>query len=296
MTIRARLYQNETDYAQMRTLVQRLTRLEKPATYCMLGDLDWWRFTDSNIYEAKLWFDDQKLVGIAWPNDEQVDVMLEPNYAYLLAEMTSWAEQKRRESSTEEPLSIIGWAYEHDKTRQAVLAQLGYHQTETHLVTYCRDLTSTIGEAVLPEGYSCRPFAGESEIEERVALHRNAFAPSKMSVARQRAVMSSPTYQLDLDLLVIAPDQSMAAFCIIWYDEINGLGTFEPVGCHADHRQKGLTKALLLEGFQRLKALTATAAWVTAAAETKNAAANRLYASAGFQVAGRNYRWEKQLT
>lgn len=56
-----------------------------------------------------------------------------------------------------------------------------------------------------------------------VAVHRNAFAPSRMTVEKYRRIMNAPTYRPDLDLVVVAPDGTFAAFCIVWFDEVNRL-------------------------------------------------------------------------
>src|SRR5207248_840451 len=104
---------------------------------------------------------------------------------------------------------------------------------------------------VPPPGYALRHVRGEADLERRVAVHRDAFAPSRMTVAKHRAVMGAPTYRPELDLVAVAPDGSFAAYCIAWFDAANRLGVFEPVGCHSAHRRLGLATAVMREGLRR---------------------------------------------
>lgn len=134
----------------------------------------------------------------------------------------------------------------------------------------------------------------EQEIERRVELHRAVWAPSKMTVAKHHAVMSSPTYRPDLDLIVVAPNGDLAAYAIVWHDTYNRIGVFEPVGCHPDYRQRGLTRAIMLEGMARLRKLGAKMAFVNSL--YNSVPANRLYESSGFQIVDRQRKWTKSLT
>ena len=107
----------------------------------------------------------------------------------------------------------------------------------------------------MPASYALRHVEGEANRERRVTVHRAAFAPSPMSAAKHRAVMESQTYRPYLDLVVVAPDGSIAAFCIVWRAEANRLGDFEPVGTHPEHRSRGLGMAVQREGMRRLLSL-----------------------------------------
>ena len=60
--------------------------------------------------------------------------------------------------------------------------------------------------------------------------------------------MRSPVYCHNLDIVAIAPDGQIGAFCIVWMDPVNKVGLFEPVGTHPDYQRKGLGKAVMVEG------------------------------------------------
>ena len=296
MSIIARPYAGEADYERIRTLLRTIYALDGPPVYCTTGDLDWWRCTDDDsaaINEAHLWLDGDDVVAIAWPSATQVDLLTHPHYRALEDEMLRWAEQ-RHASRTDAPAAFAAWGYEGDRQRTAVLQAHGFTRTGDHFIFRTRSLDAPLPAPVLPSGFSIRHVQGEEDLQARVEVHRAAFAPSRMTAAKHRAVMASPTYRSELDLVVVAPDGRFAAFCIVWLDDANCSGMFEPVGCHPDFQRRGLTKALLLEGLRRLQDQGAIRAHVNSRHDA--VAANRLYESVGFEELDRNYRWVKQLS
>ena len=58
----------------------------------------------------------------------------------------------------------------------------------------------------------------------------------------------------------VAENGDFAACCTCWLDAENRVGEFEPVGCHPDYRQRGLTRAAMFEAMRRLRLLGAEAA------------------------------------
>ncbi|MER6177880.1 GNAT family N-acetyltransferase [Streptosporangium sp. NPDC001681] len=51
-------------------------------------------------------------------------------------------------------------------------------------------------------------------------------------------------YRPELDLVAVSPGGDVVAYCQGWYDEVNGVGAFEPVGTHPGHRRLGLARAV----------------------------------------------------
>jgi ribosomal protein S18 acetylase RimI-like enzyme len=106
-----------------------------------------------------------------------------------------------------------------------------------------------------PEGFTIRPLAGEAEVEAYVALHRAIFGSENMTVAWRTHTLRQPGYRPDLDLVAVAPDGRLAAFCVCWLDPDSGAparGQIEPLGVGADFRNPGLGRAILTEGLRRL--------------------------------------------
>jgi ribosomal protein S18 acetylase RimI-like enzyme len=101
---------------------------------------------------------------------------------------------------------------------------------------------------------------------------------------RQRT-LKHPAYVPSLDLVAIAPDGRLAAFCICW---LNGdstaetSGQIEPMGVRKEFRKLGLGRSIVMDGLRRLQQHGAKLVYV----ETDNYRdeAFRLYESVGYQV------------
>ncbi|HEU5200371.1 MAG TPA: GNAT family N-acetyltransferase [Ktedonobacterales bacterium] len=151
----------------------------------------------------------------------------------------------------------------------------------------------------VPEGFSIRPLTGEAEVEAHVALHRAAFESNNMTVDWRRRTLESPQYIPALDLVAVDADGALAGFCVCWLsqraNDHNGsvAGQVEPMGVRPDLQQRGLGRALLLEGLRRLQAHGATTAYVDCDGE--NDPAFQLYEAAGFRIAYKVLKYRKDL-
>ena len=105
-----------------------------------------------------------------------------------------------------------------------------------------------------------------------------------MTVEWRQRTLRQPAYRPGLDLVAVAPDGRLAAFCIAWLDRsADGalLGQIEPLGVHADYRGLGLGRAILAESLRRLE--RAGAAQVYVETDQQRNAAMGLYEAAGFR-------------
>jgi mycothiol synthase len=291
--ISSRQYAGEADYECMRQLL--IETYQSPSgCHYTLGDLDWWRSGEPNpdALSAYLWFEANQLVGFAWPGGNQVDIVTHPAHRHIDHAILTWAEQHYQQNMPEESV-FQAWSCQQDAPRISILRDTGYQSSEAAFNFYGRSIQGELPSVVITPGYTVRNFTGTAEIEARVAVHRDAFAPSRMTIARHSWAMRLPTYRLDLDLVAEAPDQTLAAFCIVWFDQVNRMGAFEPVGCHSEHRRRGLASAVMIEGMHRLQALGATKAHVLAKADDPRS--NALYTSLGFQLVDRIQSWQRTL-
>lgn len=295
-----RLYRDETDYEQMRALLRDTYPLTTPPLNCTLGDLDWWRATTNDpqvLSKVQLWFDPLGLlVAFTWPGTNQIDVMVRPNHRIVEQDILPRAEAEYRQALAPDATNraFRYWSYEVDTVRNTLLNEHGYTRTADFFTFHTFPLNHLPEPPVLPAGYTIRHVTGEADLEARVAVHRAAFHPSRMTVEKHRNVMASPTYRPELDLVAVAPDGAFAAYTIVWLDEVNRMGLFEPVGCHPDHQRRGLASAVMREGMYRLHALGATVAHVLSWRD--DSAGGLLYPAIGFAVTGKIYAWEKNLS
>ncbi|MGH2487066.1 MAG: GNAT family N-acetyltransferase [Ktedonobacterales bacterium] len=144
-------------------------------------------------------------------------------------------------------------------------------------------------DVTVPKGFTVRPLAGVEELDAYVDLHRVAFDSENMTADWRARVVSSPQYTPDLDLVAIAPDGTLAGFCICWLNtgarwEIGPetTGQVEPIGVSPEYQGSGLGRALMFEGVRRMAEHGAQRMFVEVDAD--NDAARGLYESAGFRV------------
>jgi ribosomal protein S18 acetylase RimI-like enzyme len=181
-----------------------------------------------------------------------------------------------------------------DTVRQRILERLGYQPVTTPGMLYtARSLRDPIPDKLLPEGFSMRPVAGEHEAGLVAEVHNGAFKP-KWDAEKYLTVMRTPGFQIDHELVVVAPDGRFAAFTIIWLDPISRSGYFEPVGCHREFQRRGLTSALMYEGMRRMRAAGMETAIVCYNAD--NVSGVPLYRSVGFQTRYEITEYRKLMT
>lgn len=297
MNLYHRPYQSEDDYNHMRRLlVDTLARAGLPV-YATIGDIDWWRSSEDDtqaVYMVHLWFDGERPVAWAWPVDDQVDIVVHPDYPQLHDETLVWAEAEYRQRQGEFPEKPMrAWGFIGDAVRNEALAARGYRRTEKGLVLYTLSLDAPAGAPSLPAGYTFDHVRGEADVQRRTAVQRAAFESTFMTEAKTRAVQASPTYRPGLDLVIVAPDHSYAAFAQIWLDEANRVGVFEPLGVSAEHRRRGLGRTLMAEGARRLAAHGARIACVQTGID--NTPAKTLYEAAGFTQLDRDMAWTRPV-
>jgi len=137
----------------------------------------------------------------------------------------------------------------------------------------------------LPTGFTLRPLAGASEVEDYVKLHQAFFETKNMTTEWRMRTLRQPDRKPEMDVVVVAPDGRLVTFCIGWIYQNKGGGYFgqiEPLGCHADFRKRGLGRVALCETLRRLQQHGAESVFV----ETDNYRdrAFRLYENVGFRV------------
>ncbi|MFK7803617.1 MAG: GNAT family N-acetyltransferase [Anaerolineae bacterium] len=266
------------------------------------GDVAW-RFFRSNLFEPteaiQIWEDVQtgEVAGLGWYTAAHhgVDLLVANPYrgTGLETRILTWAEQKLRQI----PFEKRGYAevkiqvFEWDKKRERVMDEAGYRRDMFHYIWFRYDLAQLGETPPLPDGFSIRPMTTEDTVE-RAELHNQAFFTEDVTGASYLKLMGSSVYQLEHDLVVVAPGGRLAAFALGWVDPILKTGMFEPVGVHPEFRRLGLAKSVLWAGMQQMQSAGMRLAQVYT--ESPNLHAQKLYRSAGFTVVSRQYDWVRK--
>ena len=299
--MRARSYEGIHDFYAMLDLLTEGCKADNGTYYLHRGDLGWWLFytdTPPEIWQSniRLWVEAERLVGWALLSVEEgaFDVFTHPSLRGdpREREMLAWALEQM--SATEE-VRMFGVA-ENDQVRVRWLEENGF-QSEPHYIQFTRSFVEPLESPKLPDGFHLRTSRGEEDARLRAVASHAAFGSTKPFEdywPRTLRFMQSPVYVPEHEIFVMSPEGEVASYCIIWTDEINKLGHFEPVGTHPKFQRKGLGKILLLDALRRLK--SEGMEWADVCTDHDNLAAIRLYESVGFQLDKRLLSYKKRNT
>lgn len=236
---------------------------------------------------AYLWQDPAgRAVGfVAWqPNWAALDFYVRPGRCRRAVEAAvfGWAERRYAELDAErgEPLPYWVEYRDDDEDRRRLGTGYGYRLREQRYLQFTRELREPLAEPAVPAGFAVRSLAGASEAEEYALLHRAAFGTEAMTARWRARTLLMPQYRQALDLVAVAPDRTLAGFCVGWLDATRRLGQIEPVGVHPRYQGRGLGRALLAEILRRFAGSGAERVIV----ETDSPAARRAYESVGFRA------------
>jgi len=286
------------DLAEAADVLTRTWIAGAPTAHAMRGDLVWWYASSWPVElpdRLRLWQVDGQTVGWSWFDGESLDYAAwsgdaASDRAIERAILALAVDDATARASRDEGTGVVdAWAAQDDPATRSLLGGLGFVALggsapgHARLSQFQRTVgpDDTIDDRPLPAGYRIRSFAGRPEADARVAAHRAAFAPSKMRVEKYERLLSAADYRIDDDLVVEAPDGSIASFAIAWWDPIARVGELEPVGTDPEHQRRGLSAALLCHALRRYRALGASIVQVFSDADT--AASEALYQSVGFR-------------
>ncbi len=298
MTISMRPFAGEHDFVALVELVKTV-----PASTPHIVDLPWRMsspVTTSNR-DAYVWEDENgTLLGFAaWQYWWAVlDYFIRPDFHKQAIEQQLYSimQQRFRELDQERGKQFPYWVEfrDDDAERKAAAEQHGYTLKEDYYyVQMQHSLTELSKELHLPTGFTIRPLAGAQEVEVYVVLHRAAFESMSMTSEWRQRTLLTPYYQPELDLVVVAPDGTLAGFCVGWLDPYRAIGQIEPIGIHPNFQGMGLGSALLHEILRRFKAYGAKEARVET--QSIRIPAVQAYESVGFQVAHKVFRQGKYI-
>jgi ribosomal protein S18 acetylase RimI-like enzyme len=300
-----RPYNDCEDYWRVRQFLRAISPLNERHDHSWsVVRFDYWRWhVHKNIEHFALnetvflWeTEDRQIVAVLNP-DNRGDAFLQVHPAYrtphLEEEMLCVAEERLAVVDGNVWRKLTVWANEDDTLRQTLLKRRGYLKGEWPEYQRRRSMSLPVAEVKIAPGYTLRALGDVEELPSRSYVSWQAFHPGEPDEKYEgwtwyHNVQRAPLYRRDLDLVAVAADGEFAAFCTVWFDDVNRVGVFEPVGTAPAHQRHGLGKALMSEGLRRLKHLGATLATVG----SYSAEAGALYASVGFTEYDLLERWE----
>jgi ribosomal protein S18 acetylase RimI-like enzyme len=265
------------DLAIAASLMSGAWRTEAPHVAATPASIEWWyalTHPDPLGDHLRLWFDGSQPVAWTWLESH----VWTGDAARDQAVFAAIIEAALEEAAGGE---LGAFAADDDGASIEVLRERGFEAAGRRLTQWQHRLAVALPSAQLPSGYRIRGLAGPEEFDDRVALHRAAFATSRLIAEKYRRLLSVTHYRLEDDLVVEVPDGSLAAFALSWYDPDGLVGELEPVGTHPHHQRRGLSRAVVTAAIERLHDRGARVVQVYS--DMAEGAAEALYAAVGFE-------------
>ncbi len=215
-------------------------------------------------------------------------------------EILCWAEERMRLHYPADlaEQTLDGSCRVEDDRMKRFFVSHGFMKQEVESITYRVDLMNPLPAPVLPPGYSLRPLNPLSEIEKVVALHQAAYGTGLFSIEERIAIMNTAAYLPEMDLVVQAPDGSLAGNCICGIEQVTSeneqaRGYTDPVVVHPQYQRRGIARALLLEGLTRLRERGIRIAEL--GTTNLNTGMRRAAEAAGFQCVSQRVWYSKKI-
>lgn len=277
-----RPYQTEDDFWSMREFLRKVFILNDRLMTCWhVARLEYARWhTCLNCAKvgleevAFLWEANDQIVAILMPDGGfgEAHFLVHPDWhsMELEEEMLAVAEERLAEVGSDGSRKLYAWAPERNAMRRELLSRHGYTLDDWPESQWRRDLDAPVAVTEPPPGYVVRPLGDGLELLERCYASGLGFHNGDIRFAVEnrtdpswyRNIQNAPLYRRDLDLVAVAPDGAIAAFCTIWFDDVTRSAYFEPVATVPAYQRRGLARAVMTEGLYRLQRMGATRAFV----------------------------------
>ena len=284
----------------MRQLLMAGTQAKIPASYmhpgCLDLDTQYPPDEEENRRNLQLWerVDEEPPIVEAWAmfwrHEGTFDLFVSPAlhgtplHGVVMDEYVAWATARARAAGINQISPF--WAIDFDQVLVRLMQERGFAIVPVDLPAPLFERTlDALPPLKLPDGFTVQGVHTLDDGRLRASVTHGSHG-SKDDVeshfAEYAKFIGSAVYDGECDLFVRSPDGRGASACTIWFDSVNGVGLFEPVGTHPDFQGKGLGKAVMAEGLRRMKAAGMTRAVV--GFDPNNTAALALYTSMGFRA------------
>ncbi|TJZ57531.1 GNAT family N-acetyltransferase [Streptomyces piniterrae] len=273
------------------------TRTFPMTGYRHVGDLTWnWCLSLDRADECPtaVWSHGDETLAWGWLElPDNLMLQVDPSRPELADEVLAWAERTAGgtlsvEVAETEPhlVSVLerrGYTLPRSRSRSRTRPSGGTPVVDgPFMACLGRPLTGLPAIPRLPDGYTIRAQQSHADVAGRAAAHRAAFGSTRVTTERHARMREIWPYRAEFDLVVVSPEGAVAAYCQGWYDEANGIGTFEPVGAHPDHRRLGLARAVCIAVLHAFADAGGHRAVVCSRGDADYPVPKRLYESMGF--------------
>jgi predicted N-acetyltransferase YhbS len=221
-----------------------------------------------NLDRITIWEDDGQIVALATYEQKlgEAFLIVDPAHVDLLPAMVTVAGE--RLANDEGKVRII--VSDRDQPLQNAVYAAGYRPSDDREWDSWLPIAQTELTTDLADGYRLASRADEpdddlyGETLWRGFNHEpeGPFAPTARDREFYDRLRSDPSYQMEHQIIVIAPDGRGAAYCGMWHLPGTNYAIVEPVATAPEHRRKGLARAAIHEGIRRVAAQGATEVWV----------------------------------
>jgi ribosomal protein S18 acetylase RimI-like enzyme len=258
-------------------LLQRARLADAEAGLWEAADLQWWWRTPrrSDMIDQLFWVDDEGPVAAVvltdWRRGWGCDPILVPGAtAVPLATVVARATEAIDALKLEVVETLVR---DDDLELQRVLADAGFVVDEDDRSgTTWMNAQDRAGVAALPEGFTLRDRTREPQPPHPMRQRNGDEVEARL---RQCSL-----YDPALDLAVGTADGEVAGYSLYWFDPVTEVGLVEPMRVEDAYQRRGLARAMLTEGVDRLAKRGARRLKVGYATD----AARALYVGAGFRV------------
>jgi GNAT superfamily N-acetyltransferase len=243
VSVTSRPWRGYEDLPALQSLALEAHRLEGRRATWHVGDVAWGLRQHAgreHEWQIRLWEDGDRVVAWSWlrMNRATLDHLVHPEYSALLDDVL------------DEPDAREAFALEDDRETVVALARHGFTRRGEAMDLNARDVGEPPAVPALPDGFRLRSVE-PGDLAERVAVHRDVWAPSRVTEESYANVMRAWPYRPSLDCVVEAPDGRFAAYCLLWPDDENGVGELEPVGTRQEFRGRGFGAAVCVFALRR---------------------------------------------
>ena len=268
-------------------LLQRARLTDAEAGLWEAADLQWWWRTPrrSDEIDQLFWFDDiGPIAGVVltdWGRAWGCDPIVVPATSTIPLTVV-WARAIEAISSLGlEVVEVL--ARDEDFELLAQLAEAGFVAGDERGGVTWMDSQDRPDIVALPEGFLLVDRAGETRGPHPMRRRSGEGVEARL---RQCSL-----YDPALDVAVETADGQVAGYALFWFDPLTQVGLVEPMRVEDPYQRRGLARAMLTAGLDRLANRGARRLKVGYSTD----AARRLYVGAGFRVTStdRSYSWKR---